>query len=236
MRRGLRIAATVATTLGAALVAATPAESANECEGLQVCVPIAGPWVSLSNGGGTSRAGVAWQLTCPRGYIVGGLDAELTHRAIDVSFLGRLGSPVNPGITTTRSATFVATYVGASSGARSFKPHIGCMPTSGGGSRVPTSVSVFPPGEPVTRRAKTVRVRPGSATVTQSCRARERLVGASHAFGFFTRTPPSASLMSSVNGSRTVGGDTVRVSVRGDAELGGVRAVIQVHALCARAA
>ncbi len=234
MRRSLRIVALVAT-LAAAAVAATPAVSANECDGLQVCVPVAGPWVSLSSSGGTSRPGVAWQLTCPRGYIVGGLDAELTHRAIDVSFLGRLGSPVNPGITTARAVTFVGTYVGASSGARSFKPYIGCMPTSGGGTRVPTSVSVFPPGQPVTRRVKSVRVRPGSATVTQSCRAGERLVGASHAFGFFTRTPPSASLMSSVTGSSTVSGGTVRVNVRGDAELGGVRAVIQVHALCARA-
>ncbi len=136
------------------------------------------------------------------------------------SFLGMLGSPVNPGITTSRSATFMGTYVGVSSGALSFKPYIGCMPASGGGSRVPTSVSVFPPGQPVTRRAKTVRVRPGSATVTQACRRGERLVGASHAFGFFTRTPPSASLVSSVTGSRTVRGGSVRVSVRGDAELG----------------
>ncbi|CAN5298475.1 hypothetical protein BH20ACT13_BH20ACT13_12780 [soil metagenome] len=234
MRSCVRFAALLAT-LAAALVAATPAGSANECEGLQVCVPVAGPWVSLSSAVGAQRPDVAWQLTCPRGYIVGGLDAELTHRAIDVSFLGMLGSPVNPGITTSRSATFVGTYVGASSGSRSFKPYIGCMPASGGGSRVPTSVSVFPPGQPVTRRAKTVRVRPGNATVTQACRAGERLVGASHAFGFFTRTPPSASLASSVAGTRAVRGNTVRVSVRGDAELGGVRAVIQVHALCARA-
>ena len=234
MRRSVRIASLLAT-LAAALVATTPAGGANECDGLQVCVPIAGPWVSLPSSAGAQRPDVAWQLTCPRGYIVGGLDAELTHRTIDVSFLGMLGSPVNPGITTSRSATFVGTYVGAASGSRSFKPYIGCMPTSGGGTRVPTSVSVFPPGQPVTRRVKSVRVRPGSATVTQSCSAGERLVGASHAFGFFTRTPPSASLVSSVTGSRTVRGRTVRVSVRGDAELGGVRAVIQVHALCARA-
>ena len=164
VRRGLRIAL-LAATLSAALVAATPAGSANECDGLQVCVPVAGPWVSLPSSGGAARPGVAWQLTCPRGYIVGGLDAELTHRAIDLSFLGMLGSPVNPGITTSRSVTFVGTYVGASSGARSFKPYIGCMPAQGGGSRVPTSVAVFPPGQPVTRRVKTVRVRPGSATV-----------------------------------------------------------------------
>ena len=234
MTRGLRIAL-LAATLSAALVAVTPAGSANECEGLQVCVPIAGPWVPLGSSGGAARPGVAWQLTCPRGYIVGGLDAELTHRAIDLSFLGLLGSPVNPGITTSRSATFVGTYVGASSGARSFKPYVGCMPARGGGSRVPTSVAVFPPGQPAMRRVKTVRVRPGSATVTQACRAGERLVGASHAFGFFTRTPPSASLSSSVAGSRTVRGNTVRVGVRGDAELGGIRAVVQVHAVCARA-
>ncbi|MDQ3122491.1 MAG: hypothetical protein M3Q59_08150 [Actinomycetota bacterium] len=234
MTRSVRIAL-LAATLSAALVAASPAGSANECEGLQVCVPVAGPWVSLASSGGAARSGVAWQLVCPRGYIVGGLDAELTQRAIDVSFLGMLGSPVNPGITTSRSATFVGTYVGAASGARSFKPYIGCMPAQGGGSRVPTSVSVFPPGQPVTRRAKSVRVRPGRATVTQACRAGERLVGASHAFGFFTRTPPSASLVSSVAGSRSVRDGTVRVRVRGDAEVGGVRAVIQVHAVCARA-
>lgn len=145
-----------------------------------------------------------------------------------------LGSPVNPGITTSRSVTFVATHVGRSSGAPSFKPYIGCMPARGGGPRVPTSVSAFPPGQPVTRRAKTVRVRPGAATVNLACRSGERLVGTSHAFGFFTRTPPSASLVSSITGAPAVQGRNVRVRVRGDAELEGVRAVIQLQALCTR--
>lgn len=234
MTRSFRIAALVAT-LAAALVVAAPAGSANECEGLQVCVPIVGPWVSVPAAGGAARPEVRWQLTCPRSFIVGGLDARLTERAIDVSFVGLLGSPVNPGITTSRSVTFVATHVGRSSGAPSFKPYIGCMPARGGGSRVPTSVSVFPPGQPATLRSKTVRVRPGAATVNLGCRSGERLVGASHAFGFFTRTPPSASLVSSVSGTRAVrGGKVVVVSLRGDAEVGGVRAVVQVQALCSR--
>jgi hypothetical protein len=77
-------------------------------------------------------------------------------------------------------------------------------------------------------------VRPGTTTVTQACTARERLVGASHAIGFFRRTPPNASLVATVTSTRTVSGSRVVVRARGDAELGGVRAVVQVHAICAR--
>ena len=166
---------------------------------------------------------------------MGGLDARLSVRAIDVGFIGALGSPVNPGITTSRSAVFLGTYVGRSAGAPTFRPFIGCMPAAGGGSRVPTSVSQLRPGRPVTRRVKSVRVRPGTMTVIQRCVSGERLVGGSHAFGFSTRTPPSASLVRSVSGSQQISGESVVVRVRGDAELAGVRAVVQVHALCSRA-
>ena len=34
------------------------------------------------------------------------------EHAVDVMFLGLLGSPVNPGITTSRSVVFAATYGG----------------------------------------------------------------------------------------------------------------------------
>jgi hypothetical protein len=234
--RRLRRLIVIAVTIVAALTVAASAGGANECDGLQVCVPVAGPWVAVPVAGGTQRPDVAYQLTCPRRYVVGGLDAELSQRAIEVSFIGRLGSPVNPGITTSRSAVFVGSYVGTSPRSPTFRPHIGCMPAAGGGPRVPTSVQVFPPGSPTERRVKTVRVRPGSATVTQACRAGERLVASSHAFGFFTRNPPGASLVASVTGTRAVSGGRVVVRVRGDAELGGVRAVVQVHAVCARVA
>jgi hypothetical protein len=183
--------------------------------------------------GGAERPQAEWQLTCPRGYVVGGLDAELSHRAIDVSFLGRMGSPVNPGITTSRAAVFVGSYVGAGARGPTFKPHIGCMPARGGGTRVPTSAGAFQPGEPPTRRARTVRVRPGTTTVVARCTARERLVKATHAFGFFSRRPPASGLADSVSGSQSTAGRAVTVRVQGDAELAGVRAVVQVQAVCA---
>jgi hypothetical protein len=49
------------------------------------------------------------------------------------------------------------------------------------------------------------------------------------------RSPPSASLAASISGNRAVLGERVVVDVRSDAELGGVRAVVQVHAVCSRA-
>lgn len=234
MRRVFRVAV-LALTLAAALAVAAPARGTNECDGLIVCVPVAGPWVVVPTGGGAQRPRVEYQLTCPRRYVVGGLDAELSRRRIDVSFFGKLGSPVNPGITTSRSAVFAASYVGESARSPSFRPHIGCMPAAGAGVRVPTAAGAFPPGLPTVLRVRTVRVRPGTLRVAVECAARERLVGASHAFGFFTRRPPGASLASSVTGTRAVRGGRVVVDVRGDAELGGVRAVVQVQAVCARA-
>jgi hypothetical protein len=232
--RLVRAAATVLVVVAAALAAALPAGAANECDGLMVCVPVAGPWVVVPASTGETRARVEYQLTCPRGHVVGGLDARLSVRGIDVSFLGRLGSPVNPGITTSRSAVFLGTYAGQSDRAPTFRPFIGCIPGSGAGSRVPTSVTAFVPGEPVTRRVKTVRVRPGTTTVVQRCVSGEHLVGGSHAFAFDTQTPPSSSLVGSVSGSQRIANGSVAVRVRGDAELAGTRALVQVHALCAR--
>jgi len=70
--------------------------------------------------------------------------------------------------------------------------------------------------------------------VVQRCAGGERLVGGSHAFAFDTRNPPSASLVSSVSGSEAIGSTGIVVRVRGDAELAGARALVQVHALCTR--
>ena len=90
--------------LGATLtiLTAPSARAADECRGLQVCIPVSGPWVTIpastAADGAPSRS---WYVKCPKGSIVGGVDARLTSRAIDMSFSGRLGSPVNPGVTTT---------------------------------------------------------------------------------------------------------------------------------------
>jgi hypothetical protein len=219
-----------------ALLALTlPASAANECDGLQVCVPVAGPWVVVPTSTTAARSRVEYQVTCPKGHIVAGLDARLSDPGIDVWFLGKLGSPVNPGISTSRSVVFVATYAGTRSRAPSFKPFVGCVPGGGRGGRVPTSVAVVPPGSPVTRRVKTAQVRPGSTTLRQSCVAGERLVGSEHAVGFSTRTAPSESLARTVSAVAVTSGTTVSVRVTANAERAGTRAVVQVQALCTRA-
>jgi hypothetical protein len=227
----------IALTLavGALALVGTPAASAatHECDGLMVCVPIAGPWVVVPTSG-TPRPHVEYQLDCPRGYVVGGLDAELSNRAIDVSFAGGLGSPVNPGITTTRSAVFIATYAGPPGApAATVRPRIGCIPASGGGGRVPTSVSaVYPPGHPAIRRVRSLAIRPGAARVTQACASGERLLAASHAIGFYTQSPPGNALVAAVRTRQTVAGTRVAVSVRAGKAVSRVRAEVQVSAVC----
>jgi hypothetical protein len=213
---------------------AGPAGATRECSGFMVCVPVAGPWVMLPPDRRAPRAPVEYRLSCPRHYVVGGLDAELSDRGIDIGFVGALGSPVNPGITTSRAVVFVGRYVGSSARATSFRPHIGCIPAAGGGGRVPTVASrVFPPGQPTVRRVRTVRFRPGPLRVVQACAAGERLVAASHAVGFFTAAPPSQRLAGSVSTAHVVRGGRVIVSGHAGGLVRGLRAVVQVSAVCA---
>ncbi|MGZ8717281.1 MAG: hypothetical protein ACXWYO_09250, partial [Gaiellaceae bacterium] len=90
-----RVAVAVAALSVAVSAAAAAGAATTECRGLQVCVPVAGPWVLAT------PAGAEFQLDCPKRFIVGGLDAELSRPAVELGFVGGLGSPVNPGITTT---------------------------------------------------------------------------------------------------------------------------------------
>ena len=231
MKRAFVLVACAATALAAGV---GEARATNECRGLMVCVPVAGPWVVVP-----ATRHVQFQLACPRRYVVGGLDAELSNRAIDVTFPGRLGSPVNPGITTTTSALFDGFYVGALRRVTSFRPHVGCIPSAGGGGSPPTLLAlrpaVFPPGRPVVRRVRTLEAVAGrTVRGGQGCGRNERLVGASHAVGLYTHTAPAESVATSVSVTRTVRNGRVTVAVGADASLR-VRAVVQVHALCAGA-
>jgi hypothetical protein len=211
--------------------APAPALATDECRGLQQCVPVHGPWVVVPTESSFPRPRVEWQITCPRNHVAAGLDAELSHRAIDVGFLGRIGAPVTPGVSTRRTIVFYASYVGATARAPSFRPHVGCMP-GGGGGRLPTA---FKPGDPTIRRVAQNQVSPGRNTAAKSCQARETLVGASHGFGFFMRSAPSASLVESISGRQRVAGRRVAVAVTADVEVAAVQAVVQVHAICSRA-
>jgi hypothetical protein len=222
--------------LAAVAAAASPAGATNECRGLQICVKVHGPWVVVPGERGTSRAGVQFQLSCPRGYLAGGLDAELTDRAIDLDFFGLLGSPVGPGTTTGRAIVFHGVYTGSAARAPTFRPHLGCVPAGGGGSGpVPyrrLQAVAFPPGQPTIRRVRTVRIRPGSVRAFAACVAGERLISSWHAVGFDTPAAPSAALVQSVSAVRSSRGNRVEVRVRSGVALGGVRAVVQVGAVC----
>jgi hypothetical protein len=226
MRRLLALGGALAVLIAAT---AAPAGATNECRGLDPCAPVAGPWVVVPVGHGAPRPQVQYQLTCPRGYVVAGIDAELSERAIEVSFFGSSGSPVSPGVTTSRSVVFVASYLGSGARTPTFRPHAGCVPASGGGQRTPTGLAaVFPPGRPAIRRVRTVRVT-STAHIVIACRSDERLVAWYAARGFFTPAPPTAALTSSLSATLRVRGD----SVVGTARARRGRGVVQVSAVCA---
>jgi hypothetical protein len=228
------LVASLAASAAVLSVGEAPAHATNECRGLQVCVRVAGPWVIVPYGRSAPRPHAEFQLSCPRGFVVGGLDAELSDRGIDLTFLGKLGSPVGPGVTTTRAAVFVATYAGTGSSVTSFRPHLGCLPSSGGGGGpVPYRASAaVPPGDPTIRRAHSVRLAPGTVRARQACGNGELLVSGWHAVGFYTAKPPEPALAASVASSRSLRGGRVTVAARVGLAVRGVRAILQVGAVC----
>src|SRR5262249_25407047 len=158
--RALLALIAAAAAAGTLALPAAGRQAADECRGLMVCIPVAGPWVVIpSPARPTQPISAAWQLKCPEGGVAG-LGARLTDRTIDMSSSGRLGSPVNPGITTTNTVVFTGTYTGDAVKATSFRPFIGCIPAAGGG-RTPTA---FKPGAPTVVRSKTVHMQQGKAT------------------------------------------------------------------------
>ena len=221
----------IALAVAAAVVAATAgsAGAADECEGLDVCISVPGPWVVVpaARGGGVRR--VEYQLTCPRGAIVAGLDAVLGDPRIHVTFLGALGSPVAPGITTARSAVFVAVWPGDRP--TFFRPFLGCVPTSGGG-RGTTAVAPQPPQ----RVVRILQVRAGRAgSLAVRCGEGRRLVSSTHAIGIRRRAEPSAEMLTAVTVGRSHTGNRVSVRARRSTAIpAGVAVHVQVHALCTR--
>ena len=221
-----RLLALAAAATCAVAVFAAPAGATNECKGLQVCVPVVGPWVAA--GGGEQ---VAFQLACPKRFVVAGLDAELSRRGVDVTFRGSLGSPVNPGITTSTSAQFLARELTPGAPA-TFRPHIGCVPASGGGERYPTAYDVVRPRAALVPTAVQIFVTPGTHRFVERCRKGARLVDATHAIGFYTTAPPSPATVRSVVVEQSIVSGAVRLVVHAGA-LPGVKAIVQVDLDCA---
>jgi len=219
----------VAAVLG--LTAGT-ARAADECKGLQVCVPVQGPWVVVSSGGAD------WELACPLpGYIVGGTDARVSTSDVDVSFRGETGSPVAPGVSTRRSLVFHGVRTADRAGTSTFKPFIGCIPASGAGGRALTGLTAngfgIKPAQPLFSVVVTSTVVQRSQVVRASCPRSARLIGATHAVGFDQTTPPTAAQRGAVRVRRSIVEGVVVARVRATAAAGAF-AQVQVRALCAR--
>jgi hypothetical protein len=215
----------LALVCAAAAVAVSSAGATNECRGLKVCVPVVGPWVV------TAGAQVSFELSCPRRFVVAGLDAELSRPGVDVTFRGSLGTPVNPGITTSRSAEFLARLI-ASGAVATFRPHIGCVPASGGGQRFPTVHRTVRPGQPLVPTAVQLSVVAGVHSFVERCPAGKRLLAATHAVGFYGGAPPSAALIRSITVAQAVRAGTVHLIVRA-AHVPRMYAIVQVDLECA---
>jgi hypothetical protein len=220
-----------ALVAAAAVVAATaPAGGATgECRGIMACIRVPGPWVVVP-----PRGTADYLLTCPGGRsIVGGLDAQATSRDVRVSFDGRLGAPVQPGVTTTRYALFHA--VSTARRVQAFQPLIGCVPTQGGGGRSTVSARVTPAGPALELRSRIVVIGPGEARFAKvSCQGDEKLVGSWQAIAFRTKQPPKLADAARVRASRVVVGKKVVVTAAASDGLSiDVHAIVQVGAECA---
>ncbi len=239
--RGLRLVALAVVAVAvAAGVGVGAGRAADECRGLQVCLPVPGPWVAIppSEGGGPAVA--VWELRCPlKGYIVAGIDARVSDHSIDVSFRGENGAPVSPGVTTGREVLFTAVYTGRGRQTTSFQPFVGCIPSSGGGGRALTGTALraaYVPAKPIERRVARKRLVSGSTTrVVQSCPAGTRLLGAQHAYAFRVGAQPGRSLLDAVNVRQTVAGRSVVARASVDASVPRrLQVELQVHALCTK--
>ena len=233
MSRRLLLLAVAAAVAG---FAPSTAAAGTECDGLIVCIPVKGPWVQV-RGGGTPTY---YQLSCPgRGQIIGGLDADRAG-PLELSFLGTLGGPVGPGVTTNRSAVFVARTTRSLA---SFRPLLGCIPASGGGGRARTSyepkrklMAAAPVVDATIRRVKDIRLKDApSERAALACLDGERLLAYSSAVAFRRNRPLALSALGSVRATARSVGRRVVVSVRsGITRPPGVRVELQIHAICVR--
>lgn len=223
MRRALLVAAVALLAPGSANA------QTHECDGIEVCISVPGPWVAVPPAPSSRTTVVHYQLSCPRRSVAGGLDVVLSDNNTDVTFIGAIGSPVSPSVTTSRDVVFVAVRVARSVGA--FRPYLGCIPTSGGGR----STTAVAPREPLVRRVKSFRV-PSNDVLrgALSCRAGEHVVGSSYAVAFRVQKQPPAEWLRGVGVTLTRSGSGVLVAAqRGRVPLN-VRVQVQVHLLCGR--
>jgi hypothetical protein len=137
--------------LAVAAATASSAGAQNECRGIQQCIPVGGPWVYVHGSTETQ-----FLMSCGSKGVVGGLDALATSTAVRITFDGRLGAPVGPGTTTSRSVLFRA---------RLAKPGRGASSRGSGASRTTAAAA----GRPSPHGSRPAR-RSTCAGASSSCR------------------------------------------------------------------
>lgn len=227
--RTLLLSVVLGATMLAALTAAN-ARAADECKGLRVCLPVAGPWVVVPDGG------IDYEIACPiAGYVVAGTDARVATADVDVWFRGFVGSPVGPGVTTRRSVVFHAARVPPKAGTTSFRPFLGCIPASGGGGRALTAYNAsIKPSTALFSVVVNSPIRSAAKTVRASCPASARLLGSSTAIAFRQTAAPAELQRSAVRLRSSVAGRSVVARVTATAAAG-THAEVQVRVVCTKA-
>ena len=99
-----------------------------------------------------------------------------------------LGSPVNPGITTSQDAVFLGASCAARPRRASGRTSAACRRRAA--ARTPTAYHAFPPGKPTSAHVSQIASGRDDAQHDAPLRGNERLVAATHAIGFFGDTPP----------------------------------------------
>ena len=123
----------------ARVLARVPSQAADECQGLQVCIPVAGPWVAIP----PPPAGLATRDLAAR--LPAGRRRRSRRAGERASRRGRVPGPHRQPRQSRASrprsrSLFKGTYAGACAQATSYQPFIGCIPGGGGGPRTPDGV------------------------------------------------------------------------------------------------
>jgi hypothetical protein len=234
----LAVLAAIVAAGGSSAPASRSQQPPRTCEGLTICIPLAGPWVVVPGPKTAASVGepAVWQLSCPRG-VIGGTDARVANGWIDVSFPGRIGSPVNPGITTRDSIVFTAVSVGPPGVASSFIPFVGCIPAQGG-PRTPTARSAPQAGrptDPISRTVYAVELRSRTPRVRSvaSCKPDQRLVGVQTTIGLYTARRPTRGQLQAVSVKKTIRRNQIILNAERIGLAAEVPAQVQLHVLCA---
>ena len=172
-------------------------QAADECKGLQVCIPVAGP-VGRDPGAGEASATATWQLVCPEG-VVGGVDAQASETARRRRVPRAHRQPRQPRHHDDEVARLHRAPMPAGARRADELPAVHRLhPGGGGGPRTPTSF--VPRADDGQARRADHRARRGRSHVDAGagsrarrsrCQPGERLLRAAHSVGLYTPDVPT---------------------------------------------